>query len=262
MIQKRLFMTAAILAIAATPLLAQKTTGNLAPSGPHYELNIIGLDKNNKPPLVGTNRHVIYMPLYTPGVGSNGVDTDPVPGNEIWLQQAAGPDFNVCDGNGFDAAWMCDGSPLLIPGTTTQATGAVFQLPCNTEITAATGTVLVPCTTGASAEYEVWARVVGTPTGGGVTITTCAYDTTITTAPPVLVCSSNNTGLLVKTKSNKFVDVTNALTSIVANVCTTTLGVTTCVPTTTALFQAPFQGFFWDYDNNGAKVLQLRFYLE
>jgi hypothetical protein len=257
-------MTAAILAMAATAVLAQKATGNLAPSGAHYDLNIIGLDKNNKPPLIGTNRHVIYVPLYTPGV-SSGVDTDPVPGNDIWLIQAAGLDFTVCDGNAFDTAYDCNGVPLVPPGFTTSspAQGATFELPCNTEITAATGTTLVPCTTGGSAEYEVWARVVGKPTppGGGVTVTTCAYDFTIPTAP-VLVCSTNNTGLLVKTKSNKFVNVTNALTSIVATVCTTTAGVTTCTPTTTALFQAPFQFFFWDYDNNGAKVLQLRFYLE
>jgi hypothetical protein len=29
-----------------------------------------------------------------------------------------------------------------------------------------------------------------------------------------------------------------------------------------ALFQSTFVGFFWDYDNNGNKVLQLRFYLQ
>ncbi len=27
------------------------------------------------------------------------------------------------------------------------------------------------------------------------------------------------------------------------------------------LFASGFQGFFWDYDNNKNKVLQLRFYL-
>jgi hypothetical protein len=30
---------------------------------------------------------------------------------------------------------------------------------------------------------------------------------------------------------------------------------------TVALFGSGFQGFFWDYDNNGEKLLQLRFYL-
>jgi hypothetical protein len=41
--------------------------------------------------------------------------------------------------------------------------------------------------------------------------------------------------------------------------CTTkTITAGTC---TVALFGAGFQGFFWDYDNNGNKLLQLRFYL-
>jgi len=37
------------------------------------------------------------------------------------------------------------------------------------------GTTLVPCTTGQTASYDVWARVVGTP-GGSSTLTTCATD--------------------------------------------------------------------------------------
>jgi hypothetical protein len=65
-------------------------------------------------------------------------------------------------------------------------------------------------------------------------------------------------------KSGKpvFSDVTNQLTSIVtpAGTCNTkTITAGTC---TVALFASGFQGFFWDYDNNGNKLLQLRFYLQ
>ena len=110
-------------------------------------------------------------------------------------------------------------------------------------ITASSGTTLVPCdSTAGSARYTVWARVVGTP-GGSATINTCAYDATNT-----LVCSLNEK-TLVRMKPNWFTDVTDILTSIVTS--TQTL----------QLFAQGYQGFFWDYDNNGNKVLQLRFYL-
>jgi hypothetical protein len=241
-----LFLIAATVTLAPKPALAQK--GNLAPSGPHYDLNLIGVDQSKKPSLTGSNRHTIFVPLLTNG--TTGVDTDPVPGNDIWLTQS--PDsttFAVCDGNAFDLAWKCDGSPLYIPGTATQATGAVFELPCNLAITLGGATSLIPCTTGASATYSVWARVVGTPGGNG-TITTCAYDTT--TNPPTLVCSSENEVLVRSAqKPPKFDNVTNELTSLV-----------TKGGARVALFQSTFVGFFWDYDNNGNKVLQLRFYLQ
>jgi hypothetical protein len=254
--RKKLMMAAAMIALAA-PLFAQNgngQTGNLAPSGPHYDLNLIGVDQAKKPPLNNGNRHTIFVPLVSSNV--DGVDTDPLPGHDIWLQPAQPGQnlFNVCDGNAFDTAYDCYGNPIIPPGFSAQnpAQGASFQLPCNNLITAATGTTLVPCSgNNVSANYSVWVRVTGTPSGpgGGGTITTCAYDFTIPNSPQP-VCSTNNSGLLVKTKSNKFVNVTNALTSLVAN------------SKTTALFEEPYQFFFWDYDNNGNKVLQLRFYLE
>lgn len=215
--------------VVLNPGLA-KATGNGAPNGAHYDLNIIGVTNGKNPPLTGSDRHTIFVPLYTNG--RNGADMDPVPGTDIFLTQ--GP-FAVCDGNAFDAAYDCSGTQIA-------KQGAVFQLPCDTLTTAASGTTLVPCTTGASAAYEVWARVVGTP-GGSATSTTCATDSTGT-----LVCSAQSE-VFVRMKPNKFTNVTDALTSLVTST------------QTIALFQDQFQGFFWDYDNNGNKVLQLRFYL-
>jgi len=216
----------ALLALATSvPAFAQN--GNGAPSGAHYELNLIGVTYGKNPPLTGSNRHTIFVPLDT-------AQDDPVPGTDIWLTQ--GP-FAVCDGNAFDAPYDCNGTQIA-------KQGAVFQLPCNTNITTATGTTLVPCTTGATASYDVWARVVGTP-GGSSTLTTCATDPTGN-----LVCSTNKQ-MFVRMKPNKFTNVTDALTSLVD---TNTLQ-------TVALFQGLYQGFFWDYDNNGNKLLQLRFYL-
>jgi hypothetical protein len=230
---KKLFFVLAAVAIGTIAGFAQQTTtGNGAPSGAHYNLNLIGVTNGKNPPLTGSDRHTIFVPLYTNG--KDGPDTDPVPGTDIWLTQ--GP-FAVCDGNAFDAATDCNGTQIA-------KQGAVFQLPCNTNITTATGTTLVPCTTGASASYDVWARTLGTP-GGSSTLTTCATDPTGN-----LVCSTNK-AVFVRMKPNKFTNVTDALTSLVD---TNTLQ-------TVALFQGGFQGFFWDYDNNGNKLVQLRFYL-
>jgi len=230
---KKLFFVLAAVAIGTIAGFAQQTTtGNGAPSGAHYNLNLIGVTNGKNPPLTGSDRHTIFVPLYTNG--KDGPDTDPVPGTDIWLAQ--GP-FAVCDGNAFDAATDCNGTQIA-------KQGAVFQLPCNTNITTATGTTLVPCTTGASASYDVWARTLGTP-GGSSTLTTCATDPTGN-----LVCSTNK-AVFVRMKPNKFTNVTDALTSLVD---TNTLQ-------TVALFQGGFQGFFWDYDNNGNKLVQLRFYL-
>jgi len=219
-------------ALASSPGLAQNGNG-ITTVGPHYNLNIIGVTNGKNAPLTGSDRHTIFVPLYTNG--KNGPDTDPVPGADIWLTQ--GP-FTVCDGNAFDAAYDCNGTQIA-------KQGAVFQLPCNTNITTAAGTTLVPCTTGATASYNVWARVVGTP-GGSSTLTTCATEP----ITGVLVCSTKK-AVLVRMKPNKFTNVTDALTSLVdANTLQTV-----------ALFQGGFLNFFWDYDNNGNKLLQLRFYL-
>jgi hypothetical protein len=57
--------------------------------------------------------------------------------------------------------------------------------------------------------------------------------------------------MFVRMKPNKFTNVTDALTSLVDE---STLQ-------TVALFQGGFVNFFWDYDNNGNKLVQLRFYL-
>jgi len=231
--KKLLWIVVAVAVFSIAGFAQQSTTGNGTPSGSHYNLNLIGVTNGKNPPMTGSDRHTIFVPLFTNG--KDGPDTDPVPGTDIWLTQ--GP-FAVCDGNAFDAATDCN-------GTTVAKTGAVFQLPCNTNITTATGTTLVPCTSGATASYDVWARTLGTP-GGSSTLTTCATEPVTNT----LVCSTNK-AVFVRMKPNKFTNVTDALTSLVD---TNTLQ-------TVALFQGGFQGFFWDYDNNGNKLVQLRFYL-
>jgi hypothetical protein len=50
---------------AATPIVfaSQSSTGNGAPSGPHYNLNLIGIEKGGSASTT-SNGHVIFVPLY------------------------------------------------------------------------------------------------------------------------------------------------------------------------------------------------------
>ena len=161
---------AALVATAATPAIAQ--TGNGAPSGTHYNLNIIGVENQKNSSLTSSNRHTIFVALGRDGA----VRTN------IYLEPRA--DFKVCDGNGFDQAYSCSGAAL------TGKIGAVFALPCNENLSTTwdhdnnplTPEVPLDAVLACEAEdfpasYQVWARALGAP-GGSAKITTCATETT------------------------------------------------------------------------------------
>ncbi|HEX6138693.1 MAG TPA: hypothetical protein VF059_13650 [Casimicrobiaceae bacterium] len=99
--------------------------------------------------------------------------------------------------------------------------------------------------------YSVWARELAKP-GGTATMTLCAVDTMGTTDPSddQLVCNTGPDIVSLTRKNGQpvFTNVTKELTSL-------TIG-----GTTTSLFDAPYYGYFWDYDNNGLRLVQLRFY--
>ena len=217
-----LFLSAlAVIALAAPTLRAQN--GNGAPNGAHYNLNLIGVTNPKTQPLTNSDRHTIFV-----GLGKNGAKAV----TNIYL--VPGP-FDVCDGNGFDTATDCNGNPINGSGM-----GAVFQLPCNTD-----PTVTVPCSSGMS--YDIFIRALGKPTGLQSTITTCA-----TEPDGAVVCSTSNNVTLSRTKGKQsFTDVTDALTTLVD----------TANGNTYALFTGDFINFFWQYDNNGLKLAQVRFYL-
>jgi hypothetical protein len=178
---------------------------------------------------VGSQRHTIFVAL-----GRNGEVT-----SRIYLTRG---EFEVCDGNAFDAAFDCTGTQI-------QSEGAVFQLPCNTNLSEE-GVDLVPCDDlGDTAAYAVYARALGKP-NGSATVTTCATD--VTTGE--VVCSEENV-LLVRNKGRQtFRNVTNELTSLVANI--------DADPQLerVALFHDPFEDWFWQYANRGLRLAQLRFY--
>src|SRR5229473_7320313 len=152
---KKLIIIALGLAVGTAAALAQ--TGNGAPNGAHYNLNIIGKEQCTTDPMTNSNGHVIFVLLNGGDVATNltGKLASTISKvNKIYLQPS--PDnstFAVLDGN------ACDGN------------GALFELPNPTN------------------GYSIWARALATP-GGSATMTTCATDTN--TTPAEIVCSTLN----------------------------------------------------------------------
>ncbi|HWR50939.1 MAG TPA: hypothetical protein VN428_07510 [Bryobacteraceae bacterium] len=239
---KQVFVCLIALALVI-PALAQ--TGNGAPNGPHFNLNIIGVDKAKKTEMTDSSRHTIFVAL---GGNQASIQTD------IWL--TPGEDFAVCDGNGFDAATDCAGNPIQVNGA--GMPGAVFALPCNTNLSDTTtggAPVDIVACSGAypTLSYEVWIRELGKP-GGGATMTTCAYELN-DAGQQERICSSENVVLARVSKSKPvFKNVTNELTSLVAQMDDDER------LERVALFEGGLEDWLWQYDNRGLKLAQLRFY--
>ncbi len=208
--RNKLVLTVAVAAMMAAAVIVPSVmaTGNGAPRGSHYNLNLIGKEKNGILPNDANNGHRIFVNLYGR--------------SNVYLQN--GTDFAVIDSDATDGR-------------------GAFQMPAPNNIYDSLGNYIGP------GSYTVWIRAVGKPGGNG-NITTCAID------PLTLeeVCSTNNV-ILMRTKGQqKFTDVTKELTTI------TYYDATLGKYVTVDIFDQSLYGYLWDYDNNGLKTVQLRFY--
>jgi hypothetical protein len=179
-------------------------TGNGAPSGAHYNLNIIGMSKDKQAGDMTNDGHRIFVDLYGKGT-------------KIWLQ--AGDSFNVLDADG------TDGSARLqmldpYPGTTNTST------------------------------YQIYVRALGKP-GGSSTLTSGFLD-----ADGSYWYSLENVTMTRSKGKSVFSDKTLELTTVYADI--TNDGVYN--PLRYNLFDNATYNYFWNYDNNGMKLLQLRMY--
>lgn len=204
---------------ASSPLSAAVTsTGNGAPSGEHYTLNIVGVSHDKNVNMDGAGGHVIFVDL-----GAK-KPAEPVSTKIMLNQSTNAGEFAVLDKNGTDGTARFS---LLAPGT-----------------------------------YSIWARALGTP-GGEARITTCAEDISDEldggAQYPVDICSTQYEAFVRGTKADQFRDVTFNLTHIVLPDGSDPA--LACGTTTVSLFNPCLEGYFWKYDNNGLKLLQIRFYL-
>ncbi len=182
-------------------LAAPAIAGNGAPSGYHFNLNIVGVPKNKNVDMDNAAGHVIFVDLT----------------GKTAIRLSEGDDFAVLDKNGTDGE-------------------AVFQLPNpdpNNDLTT---------------EYSVYARALGKPKG----------EATIT---PYIVDEYGNIWVSVgsvtlkrSTGKSTFTNVTRDLLYIWYDFNDD--GTLEHLP----LFGDDAYDYFWDYDNNGLKLAQLRFY--
>jgi hypothetical protein len=231
---KNTCLLAAMIVATAAPAFAQ--TGNGAPSGSHYNLNIIGVDKAKKADMQDSNRHTIFVALNF----SDPTPTDPTPiaaldrKNKIFLQE--GP-FQVLDGNAWD--------------------GALFQLP-------APDCDVLTVDTVDGCDYAVYVRGLGGPNGNGgdpyADITTCGIDNAGTpnfTGDDTFQCSTESVHVERSKGKSTFQNVTKELLTLCLD---TVLDATVACDTRVQLFDNDFYQYFWDYDNHGLRLAQLRFY--
>ncbi len=227
MMKRKLFGIGALIAVtvglllpsvALNPGWAEAThggTGNGAPNGAHYTLNIIGVSKAKKADMTDSNRHVIF-------VKENG---------KTRIKLAGGEAFQVLDGN------RTDGS-------------AAFQLPNPDPDNDGTTT------------YSVFIRALGSP-GGSATIATCAYapgpDGILGTEDDEEVCNTGEVPVGLTRNNGKpvFENVSKELLYL-WDVDLDGDGIVDI--SRVNLFNDALEGYYWDYDNRGLKLAQLRFY--
>jgi hypothetical protein len=213
---KKLLALAIVLTLAITldygfAFAAQNETGNGAPSGAHYNLNLIGVSKDKTADMTGNNGHRIFVKLWGK--------------TKILLRE--GEDFTVLDANGTDG------------------NGAKFELP-NPD----------PDNDGVTL-YSVFARPLGTP-GGKSTMKTCVetdYD-----GDDVIeeYCSTSQMMLVRSTGKSKFENVSEKLLYVYQDIDGD--GIVERYPLFADVFSDTEPNYFWDYDNQGLKIVQLRFY--
>jgi hypothetical protein len=214
-------------------------TGNGAPSGYHYNLNIICVPKGKTADMTGTQGHTIFVLCEgTPKI------------NLI-----EGADFGVLDRNGTDgsASFRLPPSDSGVitdqPGVNDECTLYNADGTVDTDgFDPGTGDYYV-CGSGTSV-YSVFVRALGNPLGKAVMMLCGLADDGITE-----VCSTTNQLTLdASGRPAKFENVTANLLYLY------NVTIDGALYKRIPLFSDVLQGYFWSYDNNGLKLLQLRFY--
>jgi hypothetical protein len=223
-------------------LAGNDVTGNGAPSGPHYSLNIIGTSEKTMNDDIAAG-NVIFVLL----------------DGKTKISLVEGEEFAVLDKNGTDQD------------------GATFQLPdpgldpFDLEDVGDADTV---------ADYSVYVRPLGKP-GGFSTITTCAdvleselsdffsgKDVKVLNMAADLggVCSIEQVGeeiTLRESGKSSFTNVTAELLTVVLQVEIDDDGDGQFDETRTVrvpIFDDILENEYWEYDNDGLRLLQVRFY--
>lgn len=231
---KRLSMCVGLVAALAMAMPAFAGVGSDIPdNGTHYNLNIIGVPKGKTADMTDSQRHTIFVPLNTEG-------TEVLKGVKISYIRSETGRFEVLDGNATDA----DGALIAVP----------YEF-C--------GDLTAGCTDLLS--YNVYAVALGKPNGGAIVEAHCGYDVPVVsgdgTCESTLLQGSFD---LTRTKGQpKPVPITNIFR---ATGCLDLNASGTCDTGDLTfnniwIFNIPnLEYYFWDYQNTGLKLMQVRFY--
>ena len=211
--------------LSSGPALATASTGNGAPSGAHYTLNIIGVPKDKSPNFTGGNGSRIFVDLGKTGAAAN---------TRINLTEG---DFGVLDANGTDGV-------------------AAFQLP-NPDPDG-------DGTTSYSVYVRALGKPGGKATMQScyedATGTWCAVDFVGGVAPITIERTKGGVAKFVNvSKDLLFVDYCTAWAAGLDGILGTADDVCTSV-SQIPLFGNDLLSYYWSYDNEGLKLAQLRFY--
>lgn len=233
-----------ITAFAVTTLVAgslcgaafagQNLNGNGFPTGRHFDLNIIGVQKDKVASMDFSNRHTIFVPLYTGG---------DVP-RQVKIEYVAGEDFQVLDGNA------------------TNDNYALIQVPYEY-----CGDLTAGCTNMLS--YNVYARAVGKPGGTALVTAECEYTLSVVDPNGTAGLTCEDTLLMgsfdvIRAKGKPQTQdisgifrATGCLDQTADGVCNTG----DLEFRNLWIFNIPqLDSYMWNYDNNGLKNMQIRFY--
>jgi len=205
-------------------------TGNLAPSGPHFNINIIGHPKDYKGSGEYSGGHSIMIPLKNVGsrgeltcLDENGVVVIDDKGQTTNLEPTGariyfeGSDhFEILDRDATDG----DGARVLVP-----VVGDVMQ-------------------------FDIYMRVLGKP-NTCMNINAYAYDADLTTW-----YLTGTVWVTRKSGKSTFVRVNQLFT-----ICVSWDQITqTCLGGYRSVFDTAFEEYFWGILNDGTRLVQLRLY--
>ncbi len=215
---KRIAFCLALLLLVAFAVPAFSQVGKDL-SGPHFNLNIIGVPKDKTvPSMTDTSRHTIFVPLQTNGETPRAIK----------INYIAGDSFQVLDGNATD----------------------------DNE-----ATIMVPHEDLGDLCYDVYAVGLGKPNGYAIVNASCAWDDTVTSGTTCQDALLLDQFTVERDKGKpKPQDISDVFR---ASGCIDTDGDLACDISFTNvwIFNIPqLLEYFWDYDNNGLKLMQVRFY--
>ena len=224
-----------ILAVMATSLLAAgivsatsatSQAGNGAPSGPHYNLNLIGVPKGKTASMTGSNRHTIFVSA-----------------------SSSAPKINLCQSGTPDCA--PSGGFQVLDGNATDSNGALFALP-SPDPNPTDGISGCPIGSTCTTSYSVYMRVLGKP-GGSINLKSCFSDAS------GQWCSVGDENIVTQVRSTGKSTFTNVSKQLLT-VCWDSDLNGVC-DTRDYIFGRAGASYWWEYVvNSDFKLAQLRFY--